>query len=498
LRRTFSSDLIASWPDGIKEFLQKEQITQPTLIQEKTLSIALEDKDLVGVARTGSGKTLAFVIPAIMKILKGRESKGTEGGTSSIVSDHNPENKAYTNRYANGTYKPPKCLVLAPTRELATQTNNVFDKFRFMGVKSIPLVGGSSRSEQVRALARENIDVYVATPGRLMDLMDTKSVDLSEIEYLVLDEADRMLDMGFEPQIRRIISSLPSKRQTLMWSATWPTEIQSLAAEFMRDYEYIGVDSEKLKANPNIKQVIIPCRNNEKLKLMMDHLEKFKEEVEFPKVLVFVNTKRLADSLLLQLMRNRIKAIAMHGDRSQRQREEALRLFRNKICQVMVATDVAARGLDIDSITHVINFDFPTTIEDYIHRIGRTARHERSGTALTLFTENDANMAKKLTQVLRETGQNIPSELAEYEQMHHMYRSNTRGTRKRRDDYFSGDRRGRSDELYGRDRMDRGSRYNDRQPPRNPFRDDEDDYDFDSYDSRSRRRTNFGSFFNDG
>ena len=391
--RYFSSHITADWPEGIKKFLEREKIDRPTLIQEKTLPIVMKNKDLVGVARTGSGKTLAFVIPAVMKVLNSRDDAQT-GST----------------RYES---RPPTCLVLAPTRELASQTGEVIDKFRNLGLNSISLVGGASRGEQVRQLYRKNHDIYVATPGRLMDLIDTKEVDLSHIKYLVLDEADRMLDMGFEPQIRRILESVPKDRQTVMWSATWPREIQALASEFMKEFEYVAVDSEKLKANPNIKQIIEVCQPQNKLKLLLNHLNRFKEECAEPRTLIFVNTKRLAEQLLIHLMRNRVRAISIHGDRSQRQRDDAMRLFKNRLCHTLVATDVAARGLDISDITHVVNFDFPNTIEDYIHRIGRTARHDRKGVAITMFTENNMNNAAKLIKVLKETDQHVPKELEE-------------------------------------------------------------------------------------
>lgn len=387
LSRHFSNELTADWPEAIKSFLEKERITKPTLIQEKTLPAALKNKDIVGVARTGSGKTLAFVIPAVMKILAERETSNDP--------------------------KKPRCLVMAPTRELAAQTADVFKKFGGMNIKSLVLVGGSSRSAQLYSLEDGDHDVYIATPGRLLDLVDDGRVDLSHIKYLVLDEADRMLDMGFEPQIRRIVSRLPKDRQTMMWSATWPREIQDLAAEFMNDYEQIAVDSAKLKANPNIRQIVKVCAPFERFNTVVNYLNECKQNEETPRVLIFVNTKRMADSLMMQLMKHRYRAISMHGDRSQRQRDDALRLFKNRQCNIMIATDVAARGLDISDISHVINYDLPNNIEDYIHRIGRTARHDKEGCSFSIATENDAGIAQKLIGVLTETNQEVPEELEE-------------------------------------------------------------------------------------
>lgn len=384
--RSFSSQMVAGWPEEIKTFLINEKIEQPSPIQEKTLPIAMDNRDLVGIARTGSGKTLAFVIPAVMKIMKERSS--------------------------GSVMKSPSCLVLAPTRELANQTAEVFKKFRHLGIRSLVLVGGASRSAQIAQLEDNTHHVYVATPGRLQDLLDSNEIDLAGVKYLVLDEADRMLDMGFEPQIRKIIKKIPKDRQTLMWSATWPPEIQNLAEDFLTNYEQVAVDSETLKANPNIKQVIEICEPKRKFNVLLKHLDAVKNDNS--KCLIFVNTKRLADNIMFQLMKYRIKAISLHGDRSQRQRDEALRHFRLGNCKVMIATDVAARGLDINDIKLVINYDLPKNIEDYIHRIGRTARHDKEGTAISLFTEDNTNIARKLIQVLKETNQTIPPSLKDF------------------------------------------------------------------------------------
>lgn len=384
--RCFSNDLTAVWPQEIKDFLATEKITQPTKIQEATLKYALQNKDLVGIARTGSGKTLAFVIPAIMKILEERKANV-------------------------GLNKRPTCLVLEPTRELANQTADVFKKFRSVKIRSIVLVGGASRAFQERELRDDEFDVVIATPGRLTDLSDAGIVDLKNIKYLVLDEADRMLDMGFEPQVRRVVSKLPKERQTLMWSATWPKEIRNLANDFMTEFNHVAVDSEDLKANPNIEQRIELCQPLEKQNLLITTIETARQTNPNARFLIFCNTKRRADNLLIHLMRNRIRAITMHGDKSQQQRDHALRLFKQGHCNVMIATDVAARGLDISDITHVLNFDFPTNIEDYVHRIGRTARHEKSGIAISYLTYNDAKVINKLTDVLKSTNQKIPDGL---------------------------------------------------------------------------------------
>lgn len=479
----YFSQVMTGWPESLKQFLDKEKINKPTLIQEKTLPIAMTNKDLVGIARTGSGKTLAFVIPAVMKVLDTKKD---------VEQPRRDDDEDDTFKFSRNGSRQATCLVLAPTRELATQISTVFQKFRRFNINTIALVGGSSRSDQLRQLQRGDANVYVATPGRLWDLVESGMIDLSSIKYLVLDEADRMLDMGFEPQIRRILERVPKTRQTLMWSATWPQEIQSLAKEFLNDYEYIAVDSENLKANPNIKQVIEVCDGHDKLRLMLNHMKKFKEECEMPRVLVFVNTKRLADSLLIQLMRNKIKAISIHGDRTQNQRDNALRLFRDRLCHVLVATDVAARGLDINDITHVVNFDFPNTIEDYIHRIGRTARHDRSGTALTLFTMNNVALASKLVKVLRETNQDVPEELEELARNQSHYKSETRDfSRKRpsrRQDFYSGGAMSR----YGSN--ERNRRHNNYQDENDEF---DDDYNFNDHGRSNRGRYRASNVFDD-
>lgn len=389
LVRLSSTEIPTDWPSDIVDFLKKENITKPTLIQEKTFEAAMSNKDLVGIARTGSGKTLGFVIPAVVKILEERKS--------------NP------NQQKIG----PSCLILEPTRELANQTAEVFAKFKSSNIYSIELVGGSSRQAQMRNLSQRPYDVFIATPGRLNDLNNSNVVDLSNVKYVVLDEADRMLDMGFEPQVREILSSVPKERQTLMWSATWPPEIQDLAMQFMGDYEFVSVDSSELKANPNIKQRIEVCRGQDKFQTLVNHLTDLREQHQNARVLIFVNTKIRADQIIMQLMRNKIKAVSMHGNKSQLQRTKALQLFKDKFCDIMVATEVAARGLDINDITHVINYDMPMTVEDYIHRIGRTARYEKSGESITFLTSDDANIAHKLIKVLRETNQEVPEALEE-------------------------------------------------------------------------------------
>ncbi|XP_035233264.1 probable ATP-dependent RNA helicase DDX5, partial [Stegodyphus dumicola] len=252
--------------------------------------------------------------------------------------------------------------------------------------------------------------ICIATPGRLLDFMSEDRVNLQRCTYLVLDEADRMLDMGFEPQIRKIVDQIRPDRQTLMWSATWPKEIQSLAEEFLTDYVQVTIGSGQLIANPNIDQNIYVLEEKDKDDALLSLLDKIAVE-EGNKVLVFVQTKKDVDSLGFYLRKNRIHAMCIHGDVSQRQRDHVLRSFREQKSVVLLATDVAARGLDIPDVQHVVNYDFPPTIEDYIHRIGRTARGHATGIAHSFFTSNNASLTKDLLSLLKQAKQKINPEL---------------------------------------------------------------------------------------
>lgn len=464
IQRHFSSGISEDWPEAIKDFLRRERINEPTNIQEKTLPFAMQNKDIVGIARTGSGKTLAFVLPAIAKILKERE--------------------------LNDTYKQraPTCLVVAPTRELAHQTHEVFSKFR--GIRSIALIGGKFRATQLRELASRDHDVYIATPGRLNDLQRSGEVDLSNIKYLVLDEADRMLDMGFEPQIRDLIAAIPSDRQTLMFSATWPREIQSLAEEFTKDHEYVAVDSEKLKANPNIKQLVEVCASRDKFNILLDHLSDFQEGDDASKTLIFVNTKRMVETLMFEFTRNRIPAIILHGGISQNARDSAIKRFKSQYCRIMIATDVASRGLDINDVTHIINYDMPQSIEDYIHRIGRTARHDRQGTSLTLLGPQDAGIVPKLMRVLAETDQEIPESLKNLADDTSFSRGSSTSFNKRSNYRFRSSFRREDQQNHYGERQRSGSfgrnqRYNSQ--PSGRVNQSDAEYEYDDYDTAKTR-----------
>ncbi|XP_063623320.1 uncharacterized protein LOC134795414 isoform X2 [Cydia splendana] len=378
-------DIEASeFPEYIKTFLSKQGFTKPTIIQSQAWPVALSGQNFVGIAQTGTGKTLAFLLPAVVHI---KEKKARKG-------------------------RGPIALVLAPTRELAKQIEVVAKDFqKLLNIRCVCIYGGASRSVQAEQL-EAGVDIVIATPGRLNDFLVSRTTNLSRCTYVVLDEADRMLDMGFEPQIRQALEGVPLERQILMFSATWPKEVQHLAKDYLGEFVQVNVGSTELSANHNIKQIVHVCDQDTKM-------DKFKEIMHqisgegVGKILVFTNTKRSVDHLTLTLKRNGWPAVGIHGDKTQLQRDTIIRKFKTGNTNILVATDVAARGLDVDGITHVINYDFPQTSEDYIHRIGRTGRYDKKGEAHTLFTEEDARLAKSLIAVLTEANQEPPKELDE-------------------------------------------------------------------------------------
>lgn len=306
----------------------------------------------------------------------------------------------------------PIALVMAPTRELAQQIQQVaFDFGGPLNIRSVCLFGGVSKIPQVNAI-RNGVDIVIATPGRLLDLLSMGEVSLQRCTYLVLDEADRMLDMGFEPQIRKVISQIRPDRQTLMWSATWPTEVRKLAYDFLGKYVHLTVGSLELAANKNIKQIVRVCQEVDKQEELRNYLASIYENGDPGKILIFAQTKRTVSYLANFVRSCNVKCGELHGDRSQAQRDQVIQGFRNNSIRVVVATDVAARGLDVDGIQYVINYDFPQEAENYVHRIGRTGRKDNKGTSFTLFTEQNANAAKDLIKILQEADQEVSSALS--------------------------------------------------------------------------------------
>jgi len=324
---------------------------EPTPIQEKGIPLVLEGEDVIGAAQTGTGKTGAFVIPLMDKILRDR-------------SGHT------------------QALILTPTRELARQIDEqIFAIGYHAGISSATVIGGSDFSEQVKAI-RAGVDIIVATPGRLLDQMNVLNLDFSHLKYLVLDEADRMLDMGFLPDVSKIVEGLPEERQTLLFSATMPEAIQKVVKKIMKDPKRVEIEGSK--PADNVDQQVYRVPGNKRLQL----IEALFDDLDWSTAIIFTATKRGTDELEKLLQKRGVKAVSMHGDRSQEERNEALRLFKNRIFPVMVATDVLARGIDIDNVSLIINYDVPNNSDDYIHRIGRTGRYDKKGTAITFVTSS--------------------------------------------------------------------------------------------------------------
>ncbi|XP_010768436.1 probable ATP-dependent RNA helicase DDX5 [Notothenia coriiceps] len=373
----------AEFPNYVMEVIVNHNWTDPTPIQSQGWPVALSGKDMVGIAQTGSGKTLAYLLPAIVHI------------------QHQPFLE-----HGDG----PICLVLAPTRELAQQVQQVAAEYgRASRLKSTCIYGGAPKGPQIRDLER-GVEICIATPGRLIDFLECGKTNLRRCTYLVLDEADRMLDMGFEPQIRKIVEQIRPDRQTLMWSATWPKEVRQLAEDFLKDYVQINVGALQLSANHNILQIVDVCNDMEKEDKLIRLLEEIMSEKE-NKTIIFVETKRRCDELTRRMRRDGWPAMGIHGDKSQQERDWVLNEFRYGKAPILIATDVASRGLDVEDVKFVINYDYPNSSEDYIHRIGRTARSQKTGTAYTFFTPNNMKQASDLIAVLREANQAINPKL---------------------------------------------------------------------------------------
>ncbi|XP_054642609.1 DEAD-box helicase 3 X-linked a isoform X1 [Dunckerocampus dactyliophorus] len=414
--------------------------TRPTPVQKHAIPIIKSKRDLMACAQTGSGKTAAFLLPVLSQIY-------TDGPGEALQAAKNTgqENGRYGRRK-----QYPISLVLAPTRELALQIYDEARKFAYRSrVRPCVVYGGADIGQQIRELER-GCHLLVATPGRLVDMMERGKIGLDYCNYLVLDEADRMLDMGFEPQIRRIVEqdTMPPKgiRQTMMFSATFPKEIQILARDFLEDYIFLAVGRVG-STSENITQKVVWVEETDKRSFLLDLLnatvipyevqENGTEPTDMPGkdslTLVFVETKKGADALEDFLYHEGYDCTSIHGDRSQRDREEALHQFRSGRRPILVATAVAARGLDISNVKHVINFDLPSDIEEYVHRIGRTGRVGNLGLATSFFNDKNSNITKDLLDILVEAKQEVPSwlESLAYE---HQHKSSNRGRSKR----FSG------------------------------------------------------------
>ena len=361
---------------------------KPSPIQAQSWPIVMSGRDMVGIAATGSGKTLAFGMPALTQI---RSQPPCKPGQ-------------------------PICLVLAPTRELAQQTAKVFDDAgEASGVRCVCVYGGAPKYEQKNAMkAGGGAAVIVATPGRLRDFMEEGVIKLDRVTMLVLDEADRMLDLGFEPEIRAIAGATSADRQTVMFSATWPMSVQSLASEFMCNPVRVRIGSEGLKASQSITQIVEVVEPQDKdrhlARVMKQYLGSPKD---CPRTLIFGLYKKECANLHQRLSRE-WPAVCIHGDMSQADRERSVEAFKKGTSRILIATDVAARGLDIKGVEYVINYTFPLTTEDYVHRIGRTGRAGATGLAHTFFTQHDKARAGELVNVLRKAGAEVPEDLTKF------------------------------------------------------------------------------------
>lgn len=372
----------------ISNNIELSSYNRPTPVQKYAIPIIKGKRDLMACAQTGSGKTAAFLLPILSQIFEGGPWKNAVGG------------------YKKKQY--PLALVIAPTRELASQIYDEARKFSYRSrVRPCVVYGGANIGDQIRDLER-GCHLLVATPGRLVDMIERGKVGMDHIKFCVLDEADRMLDMGFEPQIRRIVEqdTMPKvgKRQTLMFSATFPKEIQILARDFLERYIFLAVGRVG-STSANITQKVVWVEEMDKRDFLLDLLHAAKPD---SLTLVFVETKKGADSLEEYLYREEFAVTSIHGDRSQREREDALKTFRLGRTPILVATAVAARGLDIPNVKHVINFDLPTDIEEYVHRIGRTGRVGNLGLATSFFNEKNRNIARELFEIMLETKQELP------------------------------------------------------------------------------------------
>ena len=365
--------------------LQAAGYQEATLVQQQSIPPVLQGRDLVGCAQTGTGKTAAFALPTLQKLM----TLPVAGSNAA----HRPKHPVR---------RPIRSLILAPTRELAGQIGDSLATYgRFTDLRHLVIYGGVRQGPQVRAL-QSGIDILVATPGRLLDLVAQGFVELGSVEILILDEADQMLDMGFINDLRKIVAKVPSRRQTLMFSATMPDEIRRLAKQWLRQPFEVQVAA--VASTPElVSQAVYFVEQHNKA----EALSRFLQESPRYKTLVFSRTKRGADKIARFLQREGIRAVAIHGDKSQSRRQAVMREFDSKRPPVLIATDLAARGLDFSDVSHVINFDLPETPETYIHRIGRTARAGAAGQAVSFCNQDER---QRLRVIERLTGQSVSVE----------------------------------------------------------------------------------------
>ena len=359
--------------EPIQRALSARNHVVPTPIQARAIPELLAGKDILGIAQTGTGKTAAFALPMLHQLSQGHQQSGQKGGA-----------------------RNPRALVLAPTRELAIQINEEFRSYsQFMHLRQTVIYGGVSQRPQVGALTR-GVDVVIATPGRLLDLMGQRRLRLDAVEFLVLDEADRMLDMGFIHDVRKIIATLPKQRQSLLFSATMPSDVARLSSEILIDPIRIEVTPQSTPIE-RLEQCIYHVETAAKAALLV----KILEDPGLSRVIVFARTKHRANRVADKLGKCGVDAEAIHGNKSQGARQRALKRFRAGDVRVLVATDIAARGIDVDGVTHVINYELPNEPESYVHRIGRTARAGLGGTAFSFCDRTERGYLRDIERLIK-------------------------------------------------------------------------------------------------
>ncbi|KAL4088911.1 hypothetical protein QTP88_023994 [Uroleucon formosanum] len=376
------SHAFEDYPDILEE-IQKQKFETPSPVQCQTWPVIMSGHDLIAIAQTGTGKTLAFLLPAFLHI------------------DFQPTPRSER--------KGPSILILAPTRELVLQIESEVKKYSYKGIKAMSIYGGASSGKQKEVL-QKGVEIVIATPGRLNDFVGSGVIDLSDVTFLILDEADRMLDLGFEPQIRVSLLRVRPDRQTIMTSATWPPGVKRLAKSYTTNPIQVMVGSLDLTTVNTVKQDILIMDEEEKEVWLDDFLKSSSAD---DKIIIFVNRKVTVDQLSSDLCMKGYIVESIHGGREQSDREMALECLRNGEVNILIATDVASRGIDINDITVVINYDFTKDIEEYVHRVGRTGRAGKTGLAITLMTRKDWGKAKDLVEVMKKSGQDVPPELQE-------------------------------------------------------------------------------------
>jgi ATP-dependent RNA helicase RhlE len=388
--------------DSLLRAVRAEGYETATPIQQKAIGPVLAGHDLMGCAQTGTGKTAAFALPTLQRLSVGTGALTVEKESQDEVHNHNHRGNDSRNRGRRDSqrrpaksHRPIRSLILAPTRELAAQIGASFATYgKFTGLRYAVVYGGVGQGPQVRAL-QQGVDILVATPGRLEDLMEQGYIDLHRVEILILDEADQMLDMGFIVPLRRIVSATPRERQTLMFSATMPPEIRKLTTEWLRNPTYVEV-APVIATAELVEHSVHFVEPRDKL----EKLQHFLENTSYSRTLVFSRTKRGADKIVKQLTKSGIRAAALHSNKSQSVRQRTLEQFKGNRPPVLVATDIAARGLDVDAISHVVNYDLPEVPEVYVHRIGRTGRAGATGIATSFVGREERDLLRQIERLM--------------------------------------------------------------------------------------------------